>query len=64
MGGAQLRGRGDELAGAQTVPGSWWPDVVAWLAARCGPEKAAPEELGGPGLEPLVEAPGTYVFDT
>jgi polyhydroxyalkanoate synthase subunit PhaC len=54
----------DWLAGAQTVPGSWWPDVVAWLAARCGPEKAAPEGLGGSGLEPLVEAPGTYVFDS
>ena len=38
------------LAGAQTEPGSWWPDFVAWLAARCGPEKAAPEELGGGGL--------------
>jgi polyhydroxyalkanoate synthase len=37
---------------------------VAWLAARCGPEKAAPQKLGGAGLEPLVEAPGTYVFDT
>jgi polyhydroxyalkanoate synthase len=54
----------DWLAGAQTVPGSWWPDAVAWFAARCGPEKAAPEELGGSGLEPLVEAPGTYVFDS
>ena len=54
----------DWLAGAQTVPGSWWPDVAAWLAARCGPQKAAPEELGGSGLEPLVEAPGTYVFDS
>jgi len=54
----------DWLAGAETVQGSWWPDAVAWLAARCGPLKAAPEVLGGSGLEPLVEAPGTYVFDS
>ena len=25
---------------------------------------AAPEELGGGGLRPLVAAPGTYVFDS
>jgi polyhydroxyalkanoate synthase len=52
------------LKTAETVPGSWWPDIVAWLGERCGPEKAAPDELGGGGLRPLVEAPGTYVFDS
>jgi polyhydroxyalkanoate synthase len=52
------------LKTAETVPGSWWPDIVAWLGERCGPEKAAPDELGGAGLRPLVEAPGTYVFDS
>jgi polyhydroxyalkanoate synthase len=51
------------LANAHTEQGSWWPDVVAWLGERCGAEKTAPEELGGGGLRPLVEAPGTYVFD-
>jgi len=50
------------------VTGSWWPDFVAWLGARCGADRKAPgalgrSALGGGGLGPLVEAPGTYVLD-
>jgi poly[(R)-3-hydroxyalkanoate] polymerase subunit PhaC len=52
------------LRTAQTQQGSWWPDLGAWLAERSGPEKRAPARLGGHGLRSLVEAPGTYVFDT
>jgi poly[(R)-3-hydroxyalkanoate] polymerase subunit PhaC len=52
------------LKTAETEQGSWWPDMLAWLAGRCGPDKPAPEELGGGGLRPLAGAPGTYVFDT
>ncbi len=48
---------------AETCHGSWWPDYADWLAERCGDEKAAPAELGGGGLEPVGEAPGTYVYD-
>jgi polyhydroxyalkanoate synthase subunit PhaC len=51
------------LHGATTEPGSWWPDYVDWLRGRCGPERPAPGTLGGPGLAPLIEAPGTYVLD-
>jgi polyhydroxyalkanoate synthase len=51
------------LAGAQTHGDSWWPDLVAWLTAHGGETRPAPAELGGAGLNPLVEAPGTYVFD-
>jgi polyhydroxyalkanoate synthase len=40
---------------------SWWPDFVAWLAERGGTKKAAPEALGGTGMEPLEPAPGSYV---
>ena len=54
----------DWLKTAQTEQGSWWPDLLAWLGDRCGADKPAPEELGGGGLRPLVEAPGTYIFDT
>ena len=43
--------------------GSWWPDFAAWLAERCGADQPAPDQLGGGGLRPLAEAPGTYVFD-
>jgi poly[(R)-3-hydroxyalkanoate] polymerase subunit PhaC len=51
------------LRGATTEPGSWWPDFVTWLRGRCGPDKQAPRTLGGRGLAPLIEAPGTYVLD-
>jgi poly(3-hydroxyalkanoate) synthetase len=51
------------LRHAETCHGSWWPDYVSWLAERCGEEKAAPEELGGGGLAPVSDAPGTYIYD-
>jgi polyhydroxyalkanoate synthase subunit PhaC len=51
------------LLRAETCHGSWWPDYAGWLAERCGEEKAAPGELGGGGLTPICEAPGTYVYD-
>jgi polyhydroxyalkanoate synthase len=51
------------LRAATTEAGSWWPDLAAWLDRRCGPDRAAPRRLGGNGLTPLVEAPGTYVLD-
>ena len=43
--------------------GSWWPDYVSWLRQRGGPEVEPPAALGGGGLEPLVDAPGTYVLE-
>jgi polyhydroxyalkanoate synthase subunit PhaC len=51
------------LRRAETCHGSWWPDYAGWLAERCGEEKAAPAELGGGGLAPVGDAPGTYVYD-
>jgi polyhydroxyalkanoate synthase subunit PhaC len=51
------------LRRAETCHGSWWPDYASWLAERCGEEKAAPAELGGGGLTPICDAPGTYVYD-
>jgi len=51
------------LRRAETAHGSWWPDYAGWLAERCGEERAAPEELGGGGLAPISDAPGTYVYD-
>jgi polyhydroxyalkanoate synthase len=52
------------LRSAQTQQGTWWTDVSAWLAERSGAVRPAPEQLGGGGLRPLVDAPGTYVFDS
>ncbi len=54
----------DWLKAAQAEPGSWWPDMLAWLAEHSGAQKPAPGQLGGGGLRPIVEAPGTYVFDS
>ena len=51
------------LRRAETCHGSWWPDYADWLSVRTGDEKAAPAELAGGGLEPIGEAPGTYVYD-
>jgi polyhydroxyalkanoate synthase len=51
------------LGTAHLEQGSWWPDWLAWLGERCGPDKTAPPKLGGGGLGPLVDAPGSYVFD-
>jgi polyhydroxyalkanoate synthase subunit PhaC len=48
---------------AETCHGSWWPDYADWLAERCGDEQAAPGELGGGGLAPISDAPGTYIYD-
>jgi polyhydroxyalkanoate synthase subunit PhaC len=52
------------IKGAQDRQDSWWPDAAAWFGARCGPDRPAPDQLGGGGLRSLVEAPGTYVFDS
>ena len=51
------------LRRADNCHGTWWPDYAGWLAERCGEEKAAPDELGGGGLAPIGDAPGTYVYD-
>jgi len=49
------------LARASTHRGTWWDDWTRWLAARSGPERAAPKSPGGRGHTPLGAAPGTYV---
>jgi polyhydroxyalkanoate synthase subunit PhaC len=51
------------LDSAEKSADSWWPDYVAWLAERSGPEVDAPKTLGGEDLPPLGPAPGTYVME-
>ncbi|WAC90459.1 PHA/PHB synthase family protein [Mycobacterium sp. Aquia_213] len=48
---------------AEKSADSWWPDYVAWLAERSGPEIDAPKTLGGEDLPPLGPAPGSYVME-
>jgi polyhydroxyalkanoate synthase len=52
------------LAQAPRKAGSWWPDWVAWLAARSD-APVAPPPTGAPaaGYAPLVDSPGTYVLE-
>ena len=51
------------LKGAESRQGTWWEDAPLWLNPRSGDLKPAPKELGSNRLQPLAEAPGTYVFD-
>ncbi len=45
--------------------GSWWPTWQAWLAEHSG-DRVSPPAMGAPekGYEPLLDAPGSYVFQT
>ena len=50
----------DWLQQAKEQPGTWWPDWIAWLEAQ--PSAKVPARVPGAGkLEPLCDAPGTYV---
>jgi polyhydroxyalkanoate synthase len=51
----------DWLERANSVPGSWWPHWSAWLAARAGPQRAAPAAAGNERYPALEAAPGRYV---
>jgi len=44
--------------------GSWWPALQVWLAERSS-GRVAPPPMGAAerGLEPLCDAPGTYVLE-
>jgi polyhydroxyalkanoate synthase len=50
----------DWLAAAKETPGSWWPDLLAWLIAQA-PDKVPARAPGGGKLAPLCDAPGEYV---
>ncbi|NIK58968.1 PHA/PHB synthase family protein [Kribbella shirazensis] len=52
------------LRTASTEQGSWWPDYISWLGRRNGRTKPAPKTLGGGGLAPLEDAPGSYVRES
>ncbi|WP_018156146.1 PHA/PHB synthase family protein [Demetria terragena] len=48
---------------AEITKGTWWTDAATWLDKRSGKHVKAPETLGSEEFPPLVDAPGTYVFD-
>jgi poly[(R)-3-hydroxyalkanoate] polymerase subunit PhaC len=49
------------LEGADRNAGSWWNHWMAWLTARSGDERPAPDRLGNTEHPPLEPAPGRYV---
>jgi polyhydroxyalkanoate synthase len=49
------------LAGARTVPGSWWKHWADWLAPFGGREVPARGKLGGESYREVEPAPGRYV---
>ena len=52
---------GDWLAGARDVPGSWWPEWIAWLKPNAGAMVAAPVSAGNRRHAVIEPAPGRYV---
>jgi polyhydroxyalkanoate synthase len=50
----------DWIAKADEHPGTWWPHWFAWVEAQ-SPKRVRAREPGGGNLEPLCDAPGTYV---
>ena len=53
------------FAAQEPVEGSWWPAWSDWLAEHSS-GLTKPPRMGAPdhGLEPLADAPGTYVFQS
>ncbi|MXQ12521.1 PHA/PHB synthase family protein [Microvirga makkahensis] len=51
----------DWLAKAKETPGSWWPYWFSWIEKQA-PKKVPARSPGGGKLEPLCDAPGTYVL--
>jgi len=51
----------DWFAGAQSVPGAWWPHWYTWLERHGGALRAKPASLGSAQYPPLGPAPGHYV---
>ena len=52
---------GDWLTEARDVPGSWWPEWIAWLKPHAGAMVAAPKSPGNRRFAAIEAAPGRYV---
>ncbi|HEX2136409.1 MAG TPA: class I poly(R)-hydroxyalkanoic acid synthase [Microvirga sp.] len=50
----------DWISRAEEHPGTWWPYWFQWVEKQA-PERVPAREPGGGVLEPLCDAPGTYV---
>lgn len=45
---------------AKEIPGSWWPDWLAWLKSHDSTRVKA-RKVGGTKFKPIEDAPGSYV---
>jgi len=52
----------DWVKQSSETPGSWWPYWFEWIKAQA-PRMVPAREPGGGKLEPLCDAPGTYVLE-
>ncbi|WP_262270738.1 PHA/PHB synthase family protein [Microvirga yunnanensis] len=52
----------DWLKQAKETTGTWWPYWFDWIKAQA-PRMVSAREPGGGKLEPLCDAPGTYVLE-
>jgi polyhydroxyalkanoate synthase len=51
----------DWIAKADEHPGTWWPYWFSWIEQQA-PKRVKPRQPGAGKLEPLCDAPGTYVI--
>ncbi|MGE6740187.1 PHA/PHB synthase family protein [Allorhizobium pseudoryzae] len=51
----------DWMKGAKETPGSWWPHWQSWMEEQNN-KRVPARPVGGGKLEPLCDAPGTYVM--
>jgi len=60
--GGRPKGRLDTWIGKATEhKGSWWPDWQAWIVAQDGRRTKKKRVPGGGKLDPIEDAPGSYV---
>ncbi|SFS03562.1 alpha/beta fold hydrolase [Sphingomonas jatrophae] len=50
------------LAGAEKLPGSWWPTWNEWLGAHGSAERVPAREVGEGALPAIEPAPGSYAL--
>ncbi len=43
--------------------GSWWVHWAKWLASHSGQKKNSPIKLGNTNYTPIIDAPGSYIFE-
>ena len=53
----------DWVAKADEHPGSWWPHWQKWIESMETGKRVKARKVGGEKIEPICDAPGTYVME-